>query len=245
MKAFLKITLLELKLFLRDPSASFFTLGLPILLLLFFVGGNEPREVFLGLGAADFMVSGYVGLMLATAGLLGLANKLALDRENHILRRMRTTPLSPRSLMAAYVGSQLAITTIGMLVLLTSGYFVHGLNPPASPGLFLFAYALSAVSFFSLSFLLASVLPTAQGTQRATMLLYFPMIFFTGATAPRAILPESVEPLAALMPMTHAIELMQNAWAGGAATDMLPQVGILLGVLVLSTVISARTFRWE
>ena len=103
MTAFAKLTYLDLKMFWRDPAASFFTLGLPLLLLLFFVGGNEPRESLAGLGVADFMVSGYIGLILATSGLMGLSQKLAFDRENGILRRMRTTPISPAKIMAAYV----------------------------------------------------------------------------------------------------------------------------------------------
>jgi ABC-2 type transport system permease protein len=245
MTAFAKLTYLDLKMFWRDPAASFFTLGLPLLLLLFFVGGNEPRQSLAGLGVADFMVSGYIGLILATSGFMALSQKLALDRENGILRRMRTTPISPLKIMAAYVTAQLLITSLSAAVLLASGRFAHGLRVPANPGAFIGIFLLSAVSIYSIGFFMASVLPTAKATQRATMLIYFPMIFFTGATAPLQALPDSVQPMSQVLPLTYAISAMQGAWAGAPLSESFPAIGILAGVFVVATAVSVKMFRWE
>ncbi len=245
MTAFAKLTYLDLKLFWRDPAASFFTLGLPLLLLLFFVGGNEPRQSLAGLGVADFMVSGYIGLILATSGFMALSQKLAFDRENGILRRMRTTPISPAKIMAAYLTAQLVITSLSATVLLVSGRFAHGLRVPGSPVTFVAVFLLSAVSIYSMGFLLASALPTARATQRATMLVYFPMIFFTGATAPLQALPDSVQPISQALPLTYAISAMQGAWAGSPLSQSLPAIAILAEVFVVAAAVSVRMFRWE
>ncbi len=245
MTGFAKLTYLDLKMFWRDPAAAFFTLGLPLLLLLFFVGGNEPTQSLAGLGVADFMVSGYIGLILATSGFMALSQKLALDRENGILRRMRTTPISPAKIMAAYVTAQLVITSVSATVLLVSGRFAHGLRLPASPGVFIGIFLLSALSIYSLAFFLASVLPTARGTQRATMLVYFPMIFFTGATAPLQALPDSVQPMSQALPLTYAISAMQGAWTGAPLSELFPAIAILAGVFVAAAAVSLKMFRWE
>ena len=245
MTAFAKLTHLELKMYLRDPTASFFTLGLPLLLLIFFIGSNEPRASLAGLGVADFMASGYIGFILATSGLMALSQKLALDRENGILRRMRTTPISPTKIMAAYGTSQLLITSVSAIVLVASGRFAHGLRLPASPGAFVGLFLLSAVSIYAIGFLMASVLPTARATQRAAMLLYFPMIFFTGATAPLQQLPDSVQPISQALPLTYAISAMQGAWAGSPLSQALPEIALLASVLVMATAVSVKMFRWE
>ena len=176
---------------------------------------------------------------------MALSQKLAFDRESGILRRMRTTPISPAKIMAAYVSAQLLITSISAVVLVSSGRFAHGLRFPASPVTFVGVFLLSAVSIYSISFLMASVLPTARATQRAVMLIYFPMIFFTGATAPLQGLPDSVHPISQALPLTYAISAMQGAWAGSPVSQALPAIGILVGVLVVATAVSMKMFRWE
>ena len=77
------------------------------------------------------------------------------------------------------------------------------------------------------------------------MLIYFPMIFFTGATAPLQSLPDSVQPISQALPLTYAISAMQGAWAGPPLSQALPAIAILAGVLVVATAVSVRTFRWE
>ena len=52
MKSFYRMTLSEIKLFLREPMNMFFTLAFPLILLFVFgaIFGNEPAELFGGMG---------------------------------------------------------------------------------------------------------------------------------------------------------------------------------------------------
>ena len=98
MKSLLKLTFIDLKLYLRNYIASFFTLVFPLLMLVLFgsIYGNQPLPMFGGHGTVDITVPGYIAtLVIGTTAFLSLPVDLALQRQLGVLRRMRATPLRP------------------------------------------------------------------------------------------------------------------------------------------------------
>ncbi len=247
MRGLWKLTLIELKIFYRDPAALIFTIGLPLMLLFLFGGisGNAPRESLGGFGQLDIAVPGYVGWVIATAGLLSLTGALAMNRENGILRRLKVTPLQPTTILAAHVLGQFFVTTLGLVLLLLSGRMALGVRFAGDPLSFVVAYLLGSLSFFSLSFVLASLVPTARSAQRIALLLYFPMLFLSGAALPVEGLPPGVREYIWVFPLTHVVALLRGVWVGQALADQLASVGVLAGMLVVGILITAKTFRWE
>jgi len=50
---------------------------------------------------------------------------------------------------------------------------------------------------------------------------------------------------AALIPLTYVVDLLRGLWVGHPWGDHLLQVGVLAGLLIVGTVVSVKTFRWE
>jgi ABC-2 type transport system permease protein len=97
MRGLLKLTLVELKLFLRNPVGAFFTLIFPLMMLFLFgsIYGNEPSPLLGGYGSVDVSVPAYTAMIIATAGLLSLTIQISIYREKGVLRRLKATPLRP------------------------------------------------------------------------------------------------------------------------------------------------------
>ncbi|MBN2114825.1 MAG: ABC transporter permease, partial [Acidimicrobiia bacterium] len=79
-----KMVVVELKLFLREPLTVVFALALPLITLFVLGGvfGNTPEEGFYaGVGAMDFYTPAYIGLVLASIGVVSLPAHLAGNRE--------------------------------------------------------------------------------------------------------------------------------------------------------------------
>lgn len=244
MRAFVKTTLTELKLILREPAAVFFTLILPVLLLVMNgFGGNEPDPRFGGAGVLDILLPGYVALVIATTGMQVLPSVLAQYREQGILRRLRVTPLRPATVLAAHVAVNLVMTAIGLVLLVALGLAFYDLNPPQAPVAFAVAVLLSALSMFALSFVLASVLPTARTTSAVASVIYFPMIFFSGAIFPREVMPGVLQRISTVLPLTYAVEAMSDPWSGGGWAWV--PLAVLVALLAAAVAISSRTFRWQ
>jgi len=247
MRGLWKLTWIEIKLFLREPTAAFFTLAFPLMMLFLFgsIYGNEPTPFFGGFGSVDVSVPAYAAMIIATSGLLSLTIVMATYREKGVLRRLRATPLRPQTILCAQVLVIFLMTAAGMALLIVAGKVVYGLRFTGDPWQVLAAFLLSSLSFFALGFVLAGVVPTARTAQIVAMVLFYPMIFLSGATIPREVLPQTVQRYAAALPLTHVVTLLRGLWFGESWGQHLTEVGILSGMLVIGVVVSAVTFRWE
>lgn len=245
MQALIKMTWVELKLKLREPVGTFFTLVFPLLLLFLFgsIYGNDPSPFLDGRGNVDNSVPGYIAMIIGTTGMIGLPIALSVYREQGILRRFRAAPITPALILGSQVVVNLIISLIGMAFLIIAGIFVYGLALPEAPvGAFL-AVVISGLSFLSIGFVLASLVPTATAAQAVGMALFFPMIFLSGAALPRQMLPDKLVEFSQFLPLTHVVNLLQDLWYGNGwnGTALL----VLLGMMVVATAVSVRTFRWE
>ena len=242
MHALRKTFVIEAKLFLREPAAVFFTLLLPLLLLVLNTGGSTATSTP-GVTVADVLVPGYVAMVMATAGIMALPETIATYRERGILRRMRLSPLAAWKVLAAHGGVQLVVTALGLVLLVLAATMTSDVSLPTA-WLRVSATALLAMaSVLAIGFLLASVLPTARTTRAVAAALYFPMIFLSGAVMPRSQLPELAQTVGDVVPLTYAVSALRDAWTGAGVDPV--DLAVLAAVTAISGAVCARTFRWE
>jgi len=242
-----KMTVIETKLFLREPMAAFFTLAFPLMLLILFgaIYGNEPNELFGGKGTMDVSVPAYMAMIIGTVGLISIAIRVTTYREKGILRRFRSTPLRPYVILLDTVLANFAMTFLGTAILIIAAKLMYHLQFDGNALLFLAAFILSSLSFFSLGFVIASVASTTRVAQVAGMVLFYPMLFLSGAAIPLEIMPETIKKVAGYLPLTYVVDLLQGMWFGEPLSGYLTEVLVLVGTLIAGLLISALTFRWE
>ncbi|MGF1471133.1 MAG: ABC transporter permease [Rubrobacteraceae bacterium] len=244
MEAFYKMTLTETKLFLREPIAVFFNLAFPTMILLIFASIFGSEQVGGGLRAVDFMAPAYTGFVIGSIGLIGLPINLAEYRQRGILRRLRATPVHPWTILTAQEITQLLMTALGIALLLAVARVAYGLNIPEAPLAVIPAFVFASLSFFAVGFVIAGLTPTVRVAQITGQVIFFPMLFLSGAAGiPREQFPDTVKLISDFLPLTYVVELIQDLWIEG--TWNLPALAVLAGVLVAAALISARTFRWE
>jgi ABC-2 type transport system permease protein len=241
------MTWMEAKLFLREPVGAFFTLVFPLMMLFLFgsIYGNEPVPEFGGYGTIDISVPAYTSMIVATTGLMGLTITMAAYRENGVLRRLQTTPISPFVILAAQVIVLFLMTTLGMLLLIVAGALVYHIRFEGNAFSVLAGFVLSCLSFFAIGFVLAGLMPTARTAQVVGMVLLYPMLFLSGAGFPRELLPEAIKKFSTVLPLTHVVTLLRGLWIGEAWSQHVTEIIILAALIVVGALISVRTFRWE
>jgi ABC-2 type transport system permease protein len=248
MKTLLRLTRVELLLFLREPLTALFTLVLPLFILFIMGGvfGNTPDpsgEVYRGVGAMDYYVPAYIGLAIASMGLVGLPVHLAGYRELGVLRRFRASSVG----LGSVLGSQALVTLVmagaGSIALAGAGALAYDIQAPQQPGGFVVAALLVGVMFAAVGVLLGSLLPTARAAQGAGVLLWFTMLMLGGAGPPLEVLPTSLRTVAEVTPLKHSAVLLQDLWFGWGWNA--GAFAVVLGILAVCTAVSFRFFRWE
>ena len=241
-----RLTLVEMKLFIREPITMFFTFALP-LLFLFVMGGvfgkmtNGGAGDFHGLSAMAFYTPAYIALVLTSVGIVGLPGHLTGYRERGVLRRFRASSLSIWRIFGAQGLVSLVTAAIGGILILVAGVFVFHVSLPQNPLLVILAFLVSALSFTSLGLLLGAVLPTSRAAQGVGLVLFFVMLILGGAGPPPEAMTHLMRVVGDLTPMQHAVTLLQNAWLGLGWNWM--EFGIMAGILIVSLTTATLVLR--
>lgn len=237
----------EAKRMLRNFPPLFFGLAFPIMVLLIFGGiyGNDPSDQFDGMGTVDISVPAYTGLVLAVAGLMSFPLGMVEYRSRAFLRRLRATPARPGAFLAAQVIVNGVICVLGIGLLIGLAFWVYDLRAPERPWAFAGLVVLSACAMFGIGMLIASIARSESTALVLANLIYFPMIFLTGATVPLEIMPDTMRNISNALPLTYVVDALKWAWLDTGGDGMTTALLVLGGTIVASGAVAARWFRWE
>ncbi len=247
MNAWVMISVVEFKLLFRNFYSVFFAFAFPVGMLLLFgsIYGNEPVESFGGFGTIDLTAPAYMCMVIAVTGLMSLPLTVAQYRERKILKRFMASPINPSRILTAQVIVNLIMTVMGMAALLIVGALVFRLQVYGSFWPILFSLFLITISMFSIGLVIAGVSSNGRMATVLSYLIYFPMLFLSGATIPIEIMPDHVSHFAKVLPLTHGVELLKRVWTGGALADSFQNILVLSGVFLVCALLSVKAFRWE
>ena len=242
MNAYTAQAAINVKLTFRDRAVIFFNYLFP--LVLFFIFG-QTFHAEQG-GAIIQVLTMVLSMGILGSGFFGAGIRAVQDREANILRRFKVAPISAAPLLVASLLTGLLNFLPSALMMVLLSHFIYGMEfPERWPSLLLFV-ALGSVAFRSIGLLVAAVVNSMQESQILIQLIYFPMIFLSGATFPIEILPNWVQVLARFVPATHLVGGMKRIL--GHKESLLENqtaAGMLLLTAVLATFLGVKLFRWE
>jgi ABC-2 type transport system permease protein len=184
-------------------------------------------------------------MLISLNAVLSLITIIAIYREGGVLKRLRTTPLRPQTILGAHVLVKLFMTaaTLGLMILAGARYYPTDLQ--GNIGGLTAALLLATISILSMGFVIASLVPTARFAQPIGSVVLYPMLAVCGLFVPIEALPGWLQPVARLVPLTYAVSLLRGVWQGQPWSAHVGDVAALLLVFVVFTALSAKLFRWE
>lgn len=242
----MKLSWVELKLFFREPITLVFTLALPLMMLYVMGGvfGNDAQEGFYrGVGAMNYYIGAYIGLVISSIGVIALPVHLTAYRERGVLRRFRASSISIWGLLGSQATVSLFLCIVGSILMILVAVFAYDINAAANVLQVIFAFIIAAFAFSAIGFLLGSVFPTTRAAQGIGIILFFLMLMIGGAGPPPEVLPDTLRTIGEVLPVHWVILLIQDAWLGfGWNTGAM---WATLGYLVVAAGLSVRFFKWE
>jgi ABC-2 type transport system permease protein len=245
LRGLLKLTWLEIKIFVREPLGLLGTVGMPVIVFVVlgrFLGGGrrgiEPPDPEM---VATIPVVG--GILIALGAVQSLVTIIAIYREGGILKRLRATPLRPATILSAHVLVKLLLTAVSIAAMVAVGRrYLPGDSNVSLVG-FLVALLISTLSILSVGFVVASLVPTARFAQPIASLIFYPALAL--AMIPAQVVPVWLRGLSHLLPVTYAVSLMRGILAGEPWSAHLLDLAGLAAIFAACVALSARVFRWE
>jgi ABC-2 type transport system permease protein len=241
LKTILKLAGMRIRITLRNKAFLFFSLVMPM--AFFFLYGSVFAK---GQPGVVRYLLGPVIAMSVMGTFWGLSAQIVTWREQGILRRFRLAPIPAASMIgSSIIANMLLILPTVVLELLLARFLYHVMSFGNVTSVIVLALA-GIGSFASLGLIVASVTNTMQETQVINQLLWFALIFVSGATVPIPELPKIAQHVALFLPATYLVNGLQRAMVDGKSIFSLGvEIGSLLAWGGLAFFISSQLFRWE
>ncbi len=235
----------EIRLFLREPFALFFTLAFPAILLFLFgsVYGSLPVEN--GYRFIDVYVPSLLAMVLANLGLMSIPITLADYREQGILKRFRVTPLPMWMFLLIQILVNSAMFLISAVVVVVLAVAIFGLRFGGNLGSVLLTLLLSMAALFSTGFAIGGLTSGVRTAQTAGSALFFVMFFTSGAAIPRGEFPAWLRRITEYVPLTHVVDALSGLWISEPLSKYSGSLLLLALITILAMMVAGRTFRWQ
>lgn len=248
MRSLRKLVWLEVKIFAREPLGLIGSLVIPVVVFVLF-GRLFGRDLAASsTGAATFVSASFpvfISMLISLNAVLSLVTIMAIYREGGILKRLRSTPLGPATILGAHVIVKLLFTatTLALMMLVGRRYYPVDIDPPLWT--FLAALLFVTTSIVSIGFLIASLVQTARFAQPLAGVILYPMLAVSGLFIPIDALPPALGTVSRVLPLTYAVSLLEGVWTGERLVTHFGDMGALALFFAAFTAVSTRVFRWE
>ena len=237
MKRFFTYLKTELKLSVRDMNMVIFAVIMPlvIFIILGIIYGTKPaydgadytflEQSFGAVSAIAICASGLMGLPLAVSGL-------------------RVTPVSPVFVLGVELSMYIVYCAVSLATLSVVA-LLWGVRLRGSLLAFLGSWALTMLSTQSIGMLAGDVAKDTKQASVIASILYFPMLIFSGTTLPIEVMPNAMQKIVSVFPLTHGLTIMKNTFLGISTVSTLLPICVMVGVAALCTILAVCFFRWE
>ena len=240
MRGLLKLTWLEIRIFVREPLGFVAAVGIPLAMFLVFGRSVSPGAEH-SARATQFLAQDlplFVSLFISINAALSLVAVISIYR-------VRATPLRPAVILAAHVLVKLVFTGISLLLVVLAGRRFYPVPLHAHVPGFALAVVVTTVTILCMGFVIASMVGTARFAQVIGSAIFYPMLAISGMFVPLSSMPQPWALLGSVLPMSHAVALLRGAWIGANWLVLLPHLGALALTIAICLALTTRVFRWE
>lgn len=245
MQTILSHTKMELTLFFRETLALLFTFIVPAVSFVVF-GLMFRSNSYDGLDYFQAYIPSMIGIIIFTTAFFSMGLQVVIDREKGVYKRLSGTPLNQRAIFTATIIKGFFAIYVGAIEILLIAKFGFGSGLTSHPFEFFVALTFCSITFFSIGFIVSSLAKRMQTALGIALIAMYPMMFLSGATLPLEVLPEVLQKMSVFVPLTYVVNLLRDGWNGTLFTSgALVDLGVLLGILIVSTLIGTKFFRWN
>lgn len=244
-------TVYQLRYFVRVPVALFFTLALPVIMLILFnalFGDSIIRTADGSWSVRQFYTGGLAAYTAVSATYSNLANMVPIRRDEGVLKRWKGTPLPTWVYISGFIVSSIVIALVGVVFMLTMGVVLYDLEiEVAKMPAAIVTFFVGVGAFAALGMAVASLISSASSASAVANATILPLAFISDVFVVSDEAPGFLTTIGSFFPLKPFVNAFQDTFTpfvDPPAFDWQALAWVSLwGVVGL--VIAVRKFRWE
>jgi len=241
----------QILLFVRSPVGMFFTLGLPVFMLVLFnsLFGEGTVETPAGSWSVQqFYTGGLAAFTAVSATYTNLVNVVPIRRDEGILKRWRSTPIPSGVYLAGWILSAISIAIVGVVLQLTLGVVAYDLViEPAKVPAMIVTFVVGVATFAALGLAVAGLVPNADSAPAVANATILPLAFISDVFIPLEDPPRWLEVIGNVFPLRPFVNAFQNtlnplvdppgfSWS---------KLAVVTAWGIFGALLATKTFTWE
>ena len=194
----------------------------------------------------DFLLPGIMAFMLMNLSIAGSGFNVVEFRRKGILKRLFVTPIKPIDFVSAIVVARMIIVLgqltaiFGFALLILDAHIIGSIMH-----LYL-VIIIGILMFLTLGFSIGSLAKTQESVGILASIFIYPQLVMSGVFFPLETLPEYIQPIAKILPLTLVADAMRSIASDGLTLfqTYLDLVGIGIWA-VIGTLVSTKLFVWK
>lgn len=247
MKTFITLLKNELKMSIRGMDMLIFAVIMPlvVLVILGVVFGTKPAYDGAGYSFLEQSFGALASIAICAGGVMGLPLVISDYRAKNILKRYQVTPIKPSMILLVEVAMYVIYSVCSLISLFVVATCFFDYRFLGNIGIFFAGYLLVMISVFSIGMMVGGISKDSKIAGVIASILYFPMLIFSGATLPYEVMPEGMQKIADILPLTQGIKILKNATLGLPTGNVAGAVLFMTLIAVICSAVSIKFFRWE
>lgn len=247
MKTFNTMLKTEIKLSLRGMDMFIFAICMPIIVLvvLGIIYGNKPAFTGAQYTFLEQSFGAIATIAICAGGVMGLPLVVSDYRSKHILKRFKVAPIKPTIILLVQFTIYALYSLVSLITLFAVATIFFNFRMQGSIFQFILGWLLVMVSMFSIGMMVGGIAKNSKIAGIIASLLYFPMLIFSGTTLPYEVMPQAMQKIVDILPLTQGIKILKSATLGLPMDNVIFAIIIMTVITIICSFVSVKFFKWE
>jgi ABC-2 type transport system permease protein len=205
---------------------------------------SEIPESLGGLTFMDFFLPGVVGLVVMTNTLYTITSTCAEYKTRGYFRLLGTTALKKPEWLISKFLFYTVLLIVSLVVTFAVGQALFDMTASLTPLAFVFI-ACGVFLFLSMGMLLGSIVKDPESASAVANAVGFPMMFLSGIFFELESLPNYLQAISKVFPLTYFNDGLRATMLEGEAESALINLGIMAAMGAIFFVLGSRVMSWK
>ncbi|MCW4005560.1 MAG: ABC transporter permease [Candidatus Bathyarchaeota archaeon] len=205
---------------------------------------NQESVTSTQFSTVDFYIPGITAAFIMTNGIIGLTSTNTEFKRRGIIKRLSITPLTKMDWVIGSILSQTLLNLILAFIMIGVGWLLFDVRviPDAITILMIF---LGSVMFSGIGMSLAGLFKDIEAANAVGNAIAFPMMFLSGTFFPLEMMPDYLQTISKVLPLTYFSEGLKAAMITQNLDTIIFNITIVAAIAVAFIIIGTLVTRWK